>query len=383
MASTCHSVADDPLSPYFLHHSDSPGLSLVSQSLTGDNYASLNRAMLIALSVKNKLGFIDGSISKPDGTDPNLLISWTRNNNIVIQWLLNSVTKEISGSIMFSDCAFYIWNDLRDRFQQSNGPRIFELRREFLNLSQSQTLIAAYFTKLKSLWDELNNFRPSCSCGKCTCGGVKDLASFHHNEYAMTFLLGLNDLFASVRGQLLLMDPLPPINKIFSLVVQEEHQRSVSNQSGSLFELSSAMSLATTAAPSKPPYNIAGVNGKKKPRQKDHLFCTKCQINGHTIDTCYQIHGYPPGYKPKPRSYYTSQSGSSTSSIANANQVTDQVDIGSMPPSRTFFQTLSIDQYQQLMSMFQSHLASSLPASHIDGNSSSHTTRTCFYVVLP
>ena len=39
--------------------------------------------------------------------------------------------------------------------------------------------------------------------------------------------MGLNDSFAQVRGQLLLMDPLPAINKVFSLISQEEHQRKV------------------------------------------------------------------------------------------------------------------------------------------------------------
>ncbi|KAK2655209.1 hypothetical protein Ddye_008261 [Dipteronia dyeriana] len=37
------------------------------RQLSGDNYASWSRAMSIALSVKNKLGFINGSISKPEG----------------------------------------------------------------------------------------------------------------------------------------------------------------------------------------------------------------------------------------------------------------------------------------------------------------------------
>ena len=77
------SVIDDS-SPFFLHYSDSPGLVLVFQLLNGDNYALWSRAMLIALSVKNKLGFIDGSITKPNGADVNLLHSWTRNKNIVI-----------------------------------------------------------------------------------------------------------------------------------------------------------------------------------------------------------------------------------------------------------------------------------------------------------
>ena len=119
------STIDDPMSPFFLHHSDSPGLILVSQPLTGENYASWSGAMLIALSIENKLGFIDGSIPKPDTSNFSLLNSWIRNNNVVISWTLNLVSKEISASVIFSESATEIWLDLKDRFQQSNGPRIF------------------------------------------------------------------------------------------------------------------------------------------------------------------------------------------------------------------------------------------------------------------
>ena len=75
-----------------------------------------------------------------------------------------------------------------------------------------------YFTKLKALWEELSNFKPSCMCGKCTCRGVKELNSYFHMEYVMSFLMGLNDIFAQIRGQLLLLDRIPPINKVFSLI---------------------------------------------------------------------------------------------------------------------------------------------------------------------
>ena len=73
--------------------------------------------MTIAQSVKNKLGFIDCSVPKPSSNDLNLLNSWIRNNNIVISWILNSISKEISASVIFSDSAFEIWIDLKDRFQ--------------------------------------------------------------------------------------------------------------------------------------------------------------------------------------------------------------------------------------------------------------------------
>ena len=125
--SMSNSAINDASSPYFLHHSDNPGLVLVSQPLTEENYASWSRAMLIALSVKNKLGFIDGSIPKPGDTELIRLNSWIRNNNIVISWILNSVSKEISASVIYSESAYEIWLDLKDRFQQGNGPRIFQL----------------------------------------------------------------------------------------------------------------------------------------------------------------------------------------------------------------------------------------------------------------
>ena len=107
--------------------------------------------MTIALSVKNKVGFIDRLISKPEGNDLNLFNSWIRNNNMVISWILNSVSKEISASIIFSESAYDIWIDLKDQFQQSNGPRIFQLRRDLIYHNQNQNSVGVYFTKLKGL----------------------------------------------------------------------------------------------------------------------------------------------------------------------------------------------------------------------------------------
>lgn len=142
------SPIDDRMHPYYLHHSDNPGFVLVSQLLTGDNYNSWSQAMLIALSVKNKIGFIDGTLSKPNNSDIANYSAWMRNNKLVISWILNSVSKEISTSVMFINNACEIWNDLKDRFQQSNGPRKFQIRREIMNLHQNQDSIGIYFTKL-------------------------------------------------------------------------------------------------------------------------------------------------------------------------------------------------------------------------------------------
>lgn len=50
----------------------------------------------------------------------------------------------------------------------------------------------------------------------------------HINNMSMcAFLTGFNDSFAHIRGQVLLVEPLPLINKVFPLILQEEQQSGV------------------------------------------------------------------------------------------------------------------------------------------------------------
>lgn len=112
-----HSIAliDDRTPPYYLHHFGSPSFVLVSQVLIRDNYDSRSQAMQIALSVKNKIGFIDGSLGKPISSDPNYGV-WMRNNKLVILCILNPFSNEISTCMMFTKTVIDICKDLQDRF---------------------------------------------------------------------------------------------------------------------------------------------------------------------------------------------------------------------------------------------------------------------------
>ena len=70
--------------PYFTHHSDHPGLVLISKPLNEDNYSTWKRAMTLALNSKNKLGFVNGSITAPsEETDPEGYATWSRCNDMV------------------------------------------------------------------------------------------------------------------------------------------------------------------------------------------------------------------------------------------------------------------------------------------------------------
>ena len=102
---------EDSTSPYFLHNSDHPGIVLVSHHLTGANYNNWSKAMVMALTAKNKISFIDGSIPCPE-SDDLLFGTWIRCNSMVISWILNSVHKDIADSLLYFDTAVGIWNDL-------------------------------------------------------------------------------------------------------------------------------------------------------------------------------------------------------------------------------------------------------------------------------
>ncbi|XP_024027311.1 uncharacterized protein LOC112093336 [Morus notabilis] len=174
----------------------------------------------MALNAKNKLGFVDGSLQQPASVDPTTSI-WSRCNSMMTSWLLNTVSKEIANSLLYLDSAHAVWADLHERFRQSNAPCIFQIKQQLHGLSQGSLDLNTYFTRLKILWDELKNFQP---VPVYQCGGMEAWMDYQEQEHVMQFFMGLNDSYSGTRGQILILDPLPSVAKVFNLVVQEERQ---------------------------------------------------------------------------------------------------------------------------------------------------------------
>ncbi|KAK2984094.1 hypothetical protein RJ640_017713 [Escallonia rubra] len=81
-------------SPYYLHPSDHPGLVFVTPPLTenGENYFTWRRNMMTTLELKNKVGFIDNSVTKPKVKSQDFQ-PWVKCNGIVLSWLTNYLAK--------------------------------------------------------------------------------------------------------------------------------------------------------------------------------------------------------------------------------------------------------------------------------------------------
>ncbi|XP_019235092.1 PREDICTED: uncharacterized protein LOC109215474 [Nicotiana attenuata] len=151
-------------------------------------------------------------------------------NDMVKAWITNSVSREIATSVMCLKTAREVWKDINDRFGQANGSKYLQIQREISTTTQGSSDIATYFTKFRSLWDELNSsyVGPVCSSGA--------LPKFIEDQQLFQFLNGLNESYSTVKSAIMMMNPLPPISKAYSLLQQDESQKvslsNVSNFSG-------------------------------------------------------------------------------------------------------------------------------------------------------
>ncbi|KAL0391095.1 UNVERIFIED_CONTAM: Zinc finger protein JACKDAW [Sesamum calycinum] len=152
-----------------------------------------------ALRAKMKLGFIDGTTMKPHSTD------------------------------LFFEQWIRVEHDLEERYGECNGPLLYQLQREITSLAQGNMSIVEYFSKLRMVWDEIDMLMPTpqCTCGGCTCGVSKATADQATFTRLIQFFMGLSETFDHLRDQLLVMDPVPTVNKAYSMVLRVEKQREV------------------------------------------------------------------------------------------------------------------------------------------------------------
>ncbi|KAL9676626.1 hypothetical protein QQ045_004842 [Rhodiola kirilowii] len=132
-------VATDDV--YYFNNNEITGNSIVGEILTGrENFVKWRKAMRIALSTRLKLGFVEGEHPRP--TDPNLQARWQRCNNVIMSWLLCSVSPDVTDQILDSTDVADAWNCLHMMYAGSNLSRKFALQQEIANLMQGTMKVA-------------------------------------------------------------------------------------------------------------------------------------------------------------------------------------------------------------------------------------------------
>ncbi|XP_070005086.1 uncharacterized protein [Nicotiana sylvestris] len=175
-----------PRHPLYLHPSDNPGSVLVPHQLTGiENYTAWSNSMKIT----------------------------------------HFVSKELANGMMYSTNATSVWMDLKERFDEQNFTRVYQLLREICTISQGTSSVSEYYSKLKSVWDEYWSMVPL----PCDCAKHKKYAEHMEQQRLVQFLMGLNETYAQARSQVLLTVPILTLNQAYNMIMQDESQWIQSN----------------------------------------------------------------------------------------------------------------------------------------------------------
>ncbi|KAM0028665.1 putative retrotransposon gag domain, retrotransposon Copia-like protein [Helianthus debilis subsp. tardiflorus] len=302
--------AIDANSPYYLHPSDYPKQLQVNENLTDCNYKDWFQEMTNFLFAKNKIGFVDGSIPKPE-KDNEKYMQWMRCDAMIKGWLTTAMEKEIRGSVKYANTAMEIWKDLHERFGKESAPRTYELKQAIAITRQGGASVSSYYTKLCSLWDEIDSMLPSprCECGNCKCELGKKLMKLKDKERLYEFLMGLDVDFSVVRTQILAAKTTPSLGEAYHLVAKDEQQRNISTGKATVNNADAAAFQASHSGNKGEQFQKKGAVKPDKATAATKIgHCSHCGRDGHVREGCFKLVGYPdwwPGKNkkeaPKPR----------------------------------------------------------------------------------
>ncbi|GKA10481.1 ribonuclease H-like domain-containing protein, partial [Tanacetum coccineum] len=129
-----------------------------------------------------------------------------------------------------------------------------------------------------------------------------------------------DNLDIKVRGQLLTKEILPEVKDAFVIISREEsyrgiHASSIKSEKPQVFAFVSRTNDNNSKRTNRNWSNNNGSNVNKA--NYDSLLCKNHGLKGHTIDRCFQIIGYPPGFKRNPNLKPSGNFNNNKTSFAN------------------------------------------------------------------
>lgn len=185
---------------------------------------------------------------------------------------------------MWFNLAKDVWRVLRIRFSQGDYFRIADLQEQIYGLKQDSQITTDYATQLDLFVMNLWKWGQLFLAAVIQSVAVMQIRNFIYQQMnqVICFRKGLNDNFWTIHSQIVHMDPVPDVDRVFALVLQHQSQLHVTRNRASVEN-------------GLLPNNLVAAQMKKSFNKRP--LSTFCGMQGHTIDKCYQKHGYPPGYK--------------------------------------------------------------------------------------
>ncbi|GJX61388.1 ribonuclease H-like domain-containing protein [Tanacetum coccineum] len=179
------------------------------------------------------------------------------------------------------------------------------------DLYQGSTLFE-YYHNYNSLWRQFDSLVDLASCA---CDSATKLKDHKDLMRLMQFLMGLDDTYSVVKSQLLTTEPLPNVKSALATLSRVESHKN------NLVHTSFARPSSSSFVSNNRPYTWSSNrnNQNRGTSKNNNLVCKHYHMTGHTIDRCFELNGYPLGFKKK-NSRGSNVSNNASSSSVKSNQ---------------------------------------------------------------
>lgn len=205
------------------------------------------------------------------------------------------------------------------------------------SLTQSGSSLSEYYHKFNSLWRQFDSL---VNLPECTCEGNPKLKSHNQLLRLMQFLMGLDEVYAPIRSNILTADPLPDVKTAFATLSRDESHRNSNNTVNAIKPYPAAFVTKTNNWSAN---NNKSNNQNRRFNRNTSLVCKHCNMTGHTIDRCFELIGYPESYKRK--------EVNKTNNVSN--NVNNMLPSGKEVQGAGTSHTLTSEQYKKLMSLIE------------------------------
>ncbi|GKA13507.1 hypothetical protein Tco_0693153 [Tanacetum coccineum] len=184
--------------------------------------------------------------------------------------------------------------ELKETDDRIDGSIVFNLLQKISSYKQGGLPVSGYYHKLNSLW---RGFDILTKLPDYTYVARNELVDLGKMLKLMQFLMGLDDIYQPIRSNILTREILLEVKDAFVIVSREESHRGIPPSSVKT-DKPQASAFMSRQFDNNNNWSNNGNNVNKG--VYDSLLCKNCDLKGHTIDRCFEIIGYPPGFKRNP-----------------------------------------------------------------------------------
>ncbi|XP_077249267.1 uncharacterized protein LOC143888733 [Tasmannia lanceolata] len=260
--------------------------SMASIKLDGANYPAWSRSVHLYLQGQGKLRFI--TTDPPDPKDAGY-DKWSKDDAQLQSLLYQSMEPKIASHMLFLN----------------NLTRITDVYSDFFRISRGDKTVAEYYSDFVRLCEQIDIYHPPST-------DLKVLAQQKNELRTTRFLDGLGPEFVPLRQQILGLGTLPSLDEIFSRVQCTLRLDPTISVAGDQFAFAAQSgSFRGTRARGRGRSRRGqgrgfgrDSGGGRTYGGRGSRYCSHCDMEGHTIDFCYDLY---PEQRPARAAHFASE----------------------------------------------------------------------------